>query len=90
MSDSDNPFLGGLPPFIYAQIVAGAAIQVALFFLVDAFWAICATPLAFAAFAAVNLTDLDPTSERRIKRWLTWLTFGSIAVAVVCRMFLFR
>lgn len=88
MADPANQPTGGPPLWIYLQIVLGAAAQVGVFFWLGPFWAICSTPLVFATFAAVNLTELEEEHEQRIKRMMTWLTFGAIAVAVLCEQYL--
>lgn len=88
MSERPEDQPTGLSALAIAQIAASVVVQFVILMTVDAFWAICATPVAFSLFAAAHMQHLDSERERQFKQLLTVLALISIVAAVLIRWIL--
>ncbi len=88
MSESADNSSAGVSGLAIFQIAASAVIQIVILFRVDAYWAICTTPIAFAMFAAIHMSHLDSERQGQFKRLLTVLAVICIVAASLIRQIL--
>ncbi len=87
MSESTSREAEGFLSYFALQIGGAVSVQAAICFTAGPFWVICCMPVLFAAYGAVNLHDVDATTDFLFKRLLTFATIFCLGLAWTYKMF---